>query len=1358
MGKRRNRKRNRQPRNRLLQFRAQSLVQSVQDEAGQEEYKTNHKKFLQEIADIEKDYLSRTVFVGSVKSLNDPTNLKLLKSFLEENYGRVEICERRFKRGERYPRGRVRFYDRKDAEKIFGMPLIEALKQNKATSAVCFTVGYVPRRRSHPCMNEEPKITIRPSSKYPGMVENELENSKLISINTELLSFGHWFPMGKDECMNMPGLETIGRTDKHLWVEEEKNTQVNPIVSFDFMKSVVELDMTHCEATDPSIDPSFGILLATMLSSLKRDEKKFASFRFKDLAHPMELCRCDQDQYYLIFSLKHPPRLCSTWTETNGWEKRERHTSIAGLGEEAFGSCLGYKLRISSTEMNRLLLNRKGVEKLHNFGILRDGVDSMQQAEAFQVELANETQRIAFNGLLESMGNSKVGLLVRSILDNQSCCWLHMFEDRATTDDNRLQGFCDLVCQGSPNTVANVLTQMKDSHGKTIYPAHMFLALHGAAVEEDETEPRSIPQFCIDLPRLIITPTRVCVAGFQQEVSNRLVRKFLQEYSFAPESFVRVSIGDENSDKLFSDDLQAGSLSTRIKTLLLKGIKINGATYRFLAYSSSQLKELSVWMVCPEDGWYAEAMRDSMGDFSMCKTPSKYAARIGQCFSTTVETRGHTGIGGDRTSNLRVKDDLDDINTFNSATGEWMEHSDGAGIIRKDVLAALVSTFPFGPKEPSHVSVIQIRLGGAKGVLVGWDFKTLPGGVNFPHRDLHPGVKQFQSSDLQNCDVFLRRSMVKFKALYDTLEVVSIGSHVPYYLNRNVILILSRQGISDRTILGLQAEMLEKLNRMLTDRQFACSFIRSLSGPDSSLVSTLVQMLGAGLEPNEDPFLFSCLHATRAHHLMGLRRKARIHVDKGAVLIGAIDELGLVPEGCIFCQVRMPRAESTNEDEEDGDGFQPVLGPVLVTKHPVMHPGDLRMLLGVDIPQLRGHKNVVLFSQHGERPEANKMSGSDLDGDQFALTWDERLFLSSTADPMDYTPSTKAPEAKAINNASLIDHFIDHARADNVGRIAMLWLDHAADKKDAGCEECLELANLHSISVDFPKSGIPAVVPNNLKFPSTHPRAHWREFKGGISFHCDSIVGKLYDQIIDEIRRTANSFTRAGYETAGAGRFRDKNGQILFLVDPTGIIKCKQEIYNPSVPRRLGWSLNDGLSNKLLAFANEQRHEFERQLIGLMNQYRIECEGEIATGCILKYHKLYQRRRHDVTEEVRRQFGLLRREFRNEFFRAANKMLNNKFNEYLSGVVDDEDDEPRDEDLQWIQDAATTASDTSVPCGNAKVEAARDCSRKLAAAYYMATYSPEMHNVDVRSALFSFPWVVVGDVITKGLTKNSGAS
>lgn len=194
---------------------------------------------------------------------------------------------------------------------------------------------------------------------------------------------------------------------------------------------------------------------------------------------------------------------------------------------------------------------------------------------------------------------------------------------------------------------------------------------------------------------------------------------------------------------------------------------------------------------------------------------------------------------------LRVKDNLPDI-----TTDAGLEHSDGVGLIRKEVLEDILNHIPYGAKYKRGVSAIQIRYGGAKGVLMAWDFCVL--------NDRH----------CENYDVCLRPSMVKFKAPYESLEVVNLAKAIPYYLNRNVILLGSHLGISDSTFLEVQEQHLSSLNRMLTDAEFAASFLPRLSGPDSGLMSTLQHMLYAGLKPDTDPFLFSCLHATRSHHLM----------------------------------------------------------------------------------------------------------------------------------------------------------------------------------------------------------------------------------------------------------------------------------------------------------------------------------------------------------------------------------------------------------------------------------------------------------------------------------------------------------
>ena len=108
------------------------------------------------------------------------------------------------------------------------------------------------------------------------------------------------------------------------------------------------------------------------------------------------------------------------------------------------------------------------------------------------------------------------------------------------------------------------------------------------------------------------------------------------------------------------------------------------------------------------------------------------------------------------------------------------------------------------------------------------------------------------------------------------------------------------------------------------------------------------------------------------------------------------------------------------------------------------------MLEAVDLPELRGVRNVVLFSQHGHRPITNMMSGSDLDGDEFACCWDPRLFLTKTVEAMSYDPpspdeaglplSVLEEEFDMTTNEALVQHFINHAKNDNLGKISMLWL------------------------------------------------------------------------------------------------------------------------------------------------------------------------------------------------------------------------------------------------------------------------------------------------------------------------------
>ena len=75
-----------------------------------------------------------------------------------------------------------------------------------------------------------------------------------------------------------------------------------------------------------------------------------------------------------------------------------------------------------------------------------------------------------------------------------------------------------------------------------------------------------------------------------------------------------------------------------------------------------------------------------------------------------------------------------------------------------------------------------------------------------------------------------------------------------------------------------------------------------------------------------------------------------------------------------------------------------IQGKVIVTKNPCTHPGDIRLLKAMawddEDPRQEHFKdlvNVVVFSSKGIRPEQNKMSGGDLDGDVYLCIWDEML-------------------------------------------------------------------------------------------------------------------------------------------------------------------------------------------------------------------------------------------------------------------------------------------------------------------------------------------------------------------------------
>ena len=890
-----------------------------------------------------------------------------------------------------------------------------------------------------------------------------------------------------------------------------------------------------------------------------------------------------------------------------------------------------------------------------------------------------------------------------------------------------------------------------------------------------------MPDYCAKTYRVHLSPTRTAIVGSFQEMSNRVIRQFVDNLGYPAESFIRVTVADENGDKLFPDDL-SNEVCQRIKTAMTEGLQLMGRRYKFLAYSSSQLKECSMWMVVEGDSINVATVRGWMGDFSMCKTAPKLAARMGQCFSTTVAATKSSDRS--QSTRLATSDAYPDV----PSSFEDLPHSDGTGLINRSVLMDLVASFPSSPHDPEDVSIVQIRYGGAKGTVVAWDIRTV-----------------VSSPTYANKDVLLRPSMVKFKSEYNHLEIVGIGKQIPYYLNRHMIFLLTAQKVPDSVFHELQRTMLDSLDAMLRDPDRAMDMLPRLSGPSSLLTCTLIRMLSIGKHPEREPFLFSCLHAIRHHHLMNLRKKTRILVEKGAVLMGGLDETGLVPEGCVHIQIRTSGLVPEKVPKGSGQAlkarFKVLTGPVLVAKHPVMHPGDVRMLMAVDIPELRQHKNVILFSKNGSRPETHKMAGSDLDGDQFAVTWDDRLFVrdwnksfrasegggsdgngsigswvSSRGDtihegrsptraaiealeranftPMEYddiggaklaVAAALEPPGSSGRENQIVNHFVNFAKNDNLGSLANMWLDYAA-KSGADCQQCLKIAKLSSIAVDFPKSGIPAQVPKELRLPRSTPRAHWRESKYYDSYHCTSIIGKLYDDVQERIGRDRQLIQNM---SSIVGREITKTGQLLcFIRDKRSARNIFDRVYDATLPTRLGYGHHT--HGDFLFFAESEQVYYEEALQEIMGKYGVHSEGEVLTGCIRKFHRMNKRRQHDLAEDVRRRSSELWKDHRQAFFwwvldRICPQRLDEASEDWVVA-----------EHLASTERVVTSMDDNNEFAENgfsvAEGTALRSTAFQLAAAFYMVAYSPEMQ-VSSHSVFFSFPWIVA-DVITAGIRSN----
>ncbi|XP_020589018.1 probable RNA-dependent RNA polymerase 2 [Phalaenopsis equestris] len=588
----------------------------------------------------------------------------------------------------------------------------------------------------------------------------------------------------------------------------------------------------------------------------------------------------------------------------------------------------------------------------------------------------------------------------------------------------------------------------------------------------------SLSQNLMRCYRALITPSKVYLLGPELENSNYVIKHF-SAYS---SDFLRVSFVDEDWGKLSSDALssrieQGFSYEThktgiynRILSILQDGFTIGSKKFEFLAFSASQLRANSCWMFSSNGDVTAASIRNWMGDFNKIRSVSKCAARMGQQFSSSfpsvcVESK-----------EVEIIDDI-----YCDIDGIKYCFSDGIGKISLSFAEQIAQRCGMN----NTPSAFQIRYGGYKGVLA---------------------VDRTSFRKLS-----LRPSMLKFDSNNTMVNITSHSKYLSCFLNREIISLLSTLGVEDAVFEEMQNDQMYVLDKMVRDREVALAVISKISGPEKEKVENI---LLRGYEPNSMPYLSMLLRAYRAYQLSDIRSRCRIFVPKGRILIGCLDESGTLEYGQVFLRVTMTKEEQQDKNQvffQNADLTSVVItGRVVVTKNPCLHPGDIRVLEAVCDPRLdeMGLVDCLVFPQKGERPHPNECSGGDLDGDLYFISWDERLVPPQTDPPMDYIGLRPRLQDHEVRLEEIHKFFVDYMINDNLGAISTAHLVYAnSEPLKARSPKCLQLANLHSMAVDFAKTGVPAEMPRILR-PKQFP--DFMERLDRSTCTSKGVLGKLY--------------------------------------------------------------------------------------------------------------------------------------------------------------------------------------------------------------------------------------------------------
>ncbi|KAF8260154.1 RdRP-domain-containing protein [Lactarius quietus] len=588
-------------------------------------------------------------------------------------------------------------------------------------------------------------------------------------------------------------------------------------------------------------------------------------------------------------------------------------------------------------------------------------------------------------------------------------------------------------------------------------------------------KPLRLAQGLISCHYVIITPSRILLEGPHPTQSNRVIRRYQSHDPALVERFIRVEFRDEDRLNYRWGRGVDGSwlLHQRVGSILRDGFTFGGRSFEFLAYSTSALREHSVWFMAPfrdpVEGYVtAEKIRTSLGDFSkLLRTPSKYGARIAQAFTSTDPSVKILRNQWEEQPDLGPH--TDGVGTISPelAAMIWQARCKASGIVNGDRVAPCA---------------YQFRFLGYKGVVV------------IDHR-------------LEGIMMRLRQSQNKFpvpnveEAEFEIARAFDYPN--PAHLNRPIVMALEDRGVKKEAFIDhlgdakakidLSSESLETFTQQLRDYNI---------GGQYRLPFIFEQLKHLGLDFRNGvnrsaigrPFFDNLLRCAINHSLRELKFKMRIPIPKSYQLVGVADEgWAYINEDLMEEDVFTLKPGSIYACVQASAHSEPVFlkGVCLISRSPVIHPGDVQCVYAVGEPPkdkicfFRGLKNVVVLPAIGDRSLASCLAGGNLDGDTYDIYYaNPALIPPIRVDPAPISPFNvltlkgNEPDATVDNICKFI---VEYMNSDVLGMLANRHITIADQSKDGVFDDrCMRLAELCSKAVDYVKNGVPVDIHNRL--------------------------------------------------------------------------------------------------------------------------------------------------------------------------------------------------------------------------------------------------------------------------------------